>query len=484
MKNIEKNIKKTTKKQEKIAKNFPSVKKDKNVSQEKTKKGKAKTAAIIALSITTGLLSLTGVGLGIGLGITSQQAEEYGNRLEGVYQKSFYDLVDNVNNAEINLSKVLASSGDAYTKKMLTKVSDNASDAQVNFASLPLSQNSLDDIAALLNQVAGYTQTLNEKLASGQELTSSEIETLGKIHTYLVEIKSELNDFAIKIRQGYRIIDEGIDESGENNFTISMSKMKSVDVDYPTMIYDGPFSDSVTNVPVKGLSGKVLGKQEVKEKIEKLFKNIVSIEFEEDTQGKFDTYNFRLRTSDNEMLYIQATQRGGYLLTVSGKGGDSEEAALDISSAQEIAVKFAKDNGIENPLVVWTDEQGDNAYFNIAPTQNGVVLYPDLVKVKIDLTQGTVIGYDAVSYFTNHEPRVLPKATADREKARAQVPKGFVIVAERVVLAPLEYNRQELCYEFAATKDEHEYYFYINAVNGQTENILRVIETENGNKLL
>ena len=461
------------------------MKKNEEKQEKSTKKAiKVKNGVIIGLAVSTGILGLSVIGLGIGVGVTASRMDEYGNRLEAVYQQSFYDLVDNVNNAEINLSKALASNTASYQKKMLAEVSDNANNAQNNFASLPLTQSSLNDCVQLLNQVSGYTSTLTEKLAAGENLTSSERETLDKLHSVLVEIKAELNKLSVKVRQGYNILDNSLNLDTDNNFTLDLSKIKLVDVEYPTMIYDGPFSDSVTNVAVKGLNDAKLGKEEVKEKITKLFKNIVSLEFEQDTIGRFETYNYRLKTSDNTMLYIQAAQKGGHVLTVSGSSGNDGEVTVDMTSAQTIAIEFAKANGIENPYVVWTDQIGSDGYFNIAPTQDGIVLYPDLVKVKVDLNNGNVIGYDATTYFTNHVDRTLEKATYSMDSARAKLPDGFIIKSERIVLAPLDYNREVLCFEFACDNDDNEYYFYINAQTGTDENILRVIKTENGNKLL
>ena len=45
--------------------------------------------------------------------------------------------------------------------------------------------------------------------------------------------------------------------------------------------------------------------------------------------------------------------------------------------------------------------------FNYAATQNGVVLYADLVKVTVDRNTKTVIGLDAQNYLFSHRTREL-----------------------------------------------------------------------------
>jgi len=64
------------------------------------------------------------------------------------------------------------------------------------------------------------------------------------------------------------------------------------------------------------------------------------------------------------------------------------------------------------------------------------------------------------------------------------VPSGFVVEMSRLCLAPIEYGEEKLCYEYKCLKNDITYYIYINAQNGVTENILRVVETNDGSKLM
>ncbi len=440
---------------------------------------------VIGLAISTAVLGATTIGFGVGYGITQNQAANYKDDLEHVYERSLHDLVDSVNNAEIKLSKVLASSTSTYQKKLLLEVSQNANEASTNMGMLPLSQNDIQENVKMINQISGYTQTLSEKLAKGGSLTQAEIDTLEDIYQNIVQMKNELNKIIRKVENGYSIVDNSMNLDTDGNlFTRDFAAIHDVDVDYPTMIYDGPFSDSVVNSEVKGLSGAAVSREEAQNKAEQCFKNLASIEFQGDANGRFETYNFRAKNSDEEMLFIQVTKIGGHILTVSGAGQDDRSITLDKAQAQELAIDFVKNNGIANPQVVWTDTIVDQAYFNIAPVQNGVVLYPDLVKVKVDLSSGTVVGYDATTYFTNHTARTIASAQGSIKDAEVKVPSKFVVKGRRTVLAPLDYNREVLCYEFETTYNDSTYYFYINAVTGEEENILKVIETDKGNLLL
>lgn len=456
---------------------------EKNLIKSQQDNIKRKNRVISSLSIATAILALSTIGFGIGFGISQGYLTQYQNNLEGVYKSNFYSMLDSVNNLENKISKTIASNSSNYQRKTLLEASKNASEAEISVASLPLSQNDIQDTVKMVNQISGYTSTLAEDMVNGRDLTQDEIETLQKIDQSLIQLKLQLNDFARKLNNGFSITNSCLVlENDTNDLSKTLSITNNDNIEYPTMIYDGPFSDSVVNSTIKGLSGDIVSKSQVMEKLQKVFKDSIDIVYESETKGKFETYNFRIKTSNEEILYVQATKIGGHILTISG-AGQNGESYIDYASAKEVALNFAKDNGIENGEVVWTDTIDNDIYFNIAPTLNNIVLYPDLVKVKVNNVSGTIVGYDATSYFTNHTDRGLSKGSFSISEAVSKIQSGFEVKNKRYVLTPLDYNREVVCIEIEALKYDNTYYFYYNCLNGKLENVLKVIKTDNGNLL-
>ena len=436
------------------------------------------------LSIATAILAVSTLGLGVGFAITDSQAMRYKSDLENVYKNNFYSLLDNVNNLETKISKIISASSSTYQRKTLLEASKNASEAEIAVASLPFSQSDIDETVKMVNQISGYTSTLAEKLASGESLTSEELDTLENIDQSVLSLKTQLNEFAKRLQEDYSIIDASMDlDTNSNAFSRALSSLKDNDVEYPTMIYDGPFSDSVVNSAIKGLNGDNITKSEAKENVEKYFKSATNVEYESQTKGRFETYNFRVTSSNDEMLFVQVTKVGGHILTISGAGVDGE-SSIDMAAAKDIALEFAGENGIENAVVVWSDSIENDVYLNIAPKEQGIILYPDLVKVKVNMVSGTVVGYDATSYFTNHVDRTLSKGELTLSEADNKLPSRITKVQSRYVLSPLDYNREVVCVEVEATEGQNTYYFYYNAQTGDLENVLKVIKTDNGNLLM
>ena len=93
------------------------------------------------------------------------------------------------------------------------------------------------------------------------------------------------------------------------------------------------------------------------------------------------------------------------------------------------------------------------------------------------------MSYETMLY-TNHTKRNLASATYEKANVDAKIPSEYQVEMSRLCLAPIEYGEEVLCYEYKCLKDDVTYYIYINANNGTTENILRVVQTSDGSKLM
>lgn len=433
----------------------------------------------VALSLLSGLI----FGLSFLLYSAYSTSNNFASSLESTYQKSYYDLVDKVNNMEVKLSKVVSSSDTNYTAKMLSEISKNAEDAQNNLNVLPVTLNGVEESLKFVNQVGGYTSTLSKRLQMGESLSKQDENTLEKLHGAVLNMKQSMSQMSEKMWKGYSIIDDGLSLDGNyNDLTVNLKSLKASDVDYPTMIYDGPFSDSQLKKEAKALTGQNISVTNAKKLLTDYFE-ITEDKIKEEGQAKsyIDTFDFSFQKS-NINYYAQITVKDGKLYTLSSYN-DSNQINFSKPEALEIAKAFIAKTGIENVECVWSDVVAKDAYFNFAPVQNGVIIYPDLIKAKVDLAHGEIVGYEANSYYTNHKERNLDTFDISIGQAREQVKSGYVIKDERKVLAPIDFE-EILCYEFNTLNNGNIFYFYVDAQSGKLVNVLRIIRTTDGNKLM
>jgi hypothetical protein len=455
-----------------------------------------------AFIITVSILSCVILVLGIYLWTTSNSLTATSASLENLYQRSFYELVNNVNNMEVNLSKLMVSNDSTSQQKILSSLKSQTSDAENSLSLLPLDEEVLTQTSDFMNQLNGYcTSLITYKDGT---IENEDYETLSTVHTSLESIKTELNSIMEKIMAGYRISDN-ISGEGGGDFTISFSNFVNDTIDYPSLIYDGPFSESTTNKTVKGLSGDDIDEASAELVVENIFGDkITNLSLIDETSGKFETYNYGVSTADKN-YYVQVTKQGGFLLGISANITETADTASqqDESTAEDtvtsdsvnstdeatttavsIAQTFATNRGLENMECVWSASSDNICYVNLAPVVDDIVMYPDLVKVKVELSSGDIVGYEASSYATNHTERDDLVATITEAEAEALVSDNLQVDTTKLCVIPLDYVGETLAYEFAGEYDNYKYYLYVDAYSGDQVRVLRVIQTDEGELLI
>ena len=117
---------------------------------------------------------------------------------------------------------------------------------------------------------------------------------------------------------------------------------------------------------------------------------------------------------------------------------------------------------------------------NYAYNDNGIIVYPDLIKVKIALDNGDILGMEAEGYLNSHTEReyVEPKITI--EQAREKINEKLEILSESMAIIPTEWKTEINCYEFKGKVEDREFLVYINVETGEEEDILVILDTPGG----
>ena len=84
----------------------------------------------------------------------------YKTQLENAYMKSFYEMVDNVNTLEVNLSKIVATNSLDSQRELLTNVYENCKSGVEHVNMLPINNNKLSELNSLLNKTGGFAYSL------------------------------------------------------------------------------------------------------------------------------------------------------------------------------------------------------------------------------------------------------------------------------------------------------------------------------------
>ena len=437
-----------------------------------------------ALTISVWLVvALTMFSLMAALIVFIMVSNTYSTQLENIYKRSFYELSSNINDLEVDMSKLVAVNDKATKREVLTNIYNSCTMANSNISNLPISNNKIEKVNKFINTLGGYAYSLLEKVNENEEFSEYDYESIESLHEASLNLMAEYNAYISTIKFDYKIIND-VDYSNEDDSNFSAGIVSSTASQVPTLIYDGPFSDSVLNKEIKGLNAMEITKEEAERVVvDKLgYLGISNVKFEGESDGEFYTYNFSVDCGGVGM-YVQVTKQGGTIVDVTGYGVGGNKN-LDNNKAILLAEDFAKQLGYEGVKQVWYAENNNIIYINLAPIINGVIYYPDLVKVKVDKTMGVVVALEGKNYCYNHVLRSLPVPQITFNNAQNNLSKALTVIERNYALIPNKFVGETLTYEFVCTWKDYTYYVYVDVETGKEVNVLRVIKTTTGDLII
>ena len=231
----------------------------------------------------------------------------YKTQLENNYRRAFYELSNNLQSIELDLSKLVATNDSSIQRDILNEIYQISNTANGNLSALPVANEKIKNINRYLNTLGGYSFSLLEDINNGGKLDKSQLENITWLHK-----SSKIANYDIKEFINTKSFDNSIVENvkysdgDSSGYDAGLTNVNSANSTMPTLIYDGPFSDSVVNKKIKGLSGDIISVDNAYEIVQDVFTYFdnYSITYVGDTDGKFATYNFELQ-ADSYKLYVQ-----------------------------------------------------------------------------------------------------------------------------------------------------------------------------------
>lgn len=407
------------------------------------------------------------------------------------YQRALFELIAQAEQTELLLAKALAAGTDQQRALILTDVWRQAFGAQANLNQLPVGSAVLLRTSQLFTQTGDYAYMLARKAAQGQPLSGEERRTLADLRRQVALVVEQLHQVveaaargSMTWREMQRLTRGNLDDV-PNQFRDGFARLDTQLVSFPTLIYDGPFSDHIQQREPKGLTGEVIDAEAAQR---------IALEFLPYSLTREDVFVRGQVEGPIPSYSIRVTRREGFIdLDVSRKGGhvvwmlDSrpvEQTRLTVDEAIQRAREFLAQRGLADMTPTWASSAAHRLVVPFAYVQDGIVVYPDLIKVTVALDNGDIIGYEAMGYLMSHHTRKLPAPVLTEADARARLNPALEVGDGRLALIPLETLEEVLAWEFPARLDGESYLLYINALTGNEERILKLLSTSAGTLVL
>ncbi len=411
--------------------------------------------------------------------ISMNEMKRYKTNVQYNYDMQLSELDGSIYNISLALRKAMYATSATQLSTIAAELCAESTVAKNSLSQLPAAESELTNVNKFLSQVGDYAVYLSKKVISGKGISAEEREN---IHI-LANTANKLSETVGNVRSMYGggmwtdELSSAIGETVSVTFSDNLLELEEMLSDYPSLLYDGPFSDHKINGTVRMLEGKdevsieaaratalsVLGGEETE------------FTFEGESEGKIATYDFS--SGDTS---VSVTKCGGYVVYMR-KYREIGEQTVDYASAVRIAEQYL------NSAV---DEQFTSTYYfadegvcvvNLAYKQGDVVCYSDLIKVGIALDTGEVVLLEAAGYITNHYYRRLNEPKYSAEEADKALSQLLEINDVKQALIPTDGIGEKLCYEYLCKGiDGEEILVYINVENLEEERILLLLKTDGG----
>jgi germination protein YpeB len=432
-------------------------------------------AAVISLGVVTLAMGtvLTFGWLRMG---TMQQS------MAGTQTEALYELNAIVDNLDANLAKARVTTSTSDRVKVLSDIAIDSQMAEMVIERMPISMECTQQLSSFINKMSDSAQGMLYHTAQGDELTQSERASIEYMYSTNLKLKQALNYLTSHANMGD--VMALIDGKG-GMFYDKFGDINNNVIQTPKGIMDGPFADSVEDTNATLLQGlEDITPQRAEELARQYFAEYgvtkTACTGEAVARG-MTCYNIDLE-ADGEQMFVQITKAGGKVIMFDSYKQCTQQNFSE-ERCEDIAKDFLSELGYDGLQAVWTSHNGTTCNINFVPTQDGALVYPDMIKVKVCKERGIVTGLEAISYVLNHGERNAVKATIDKQTAREAMSRDITVHSSHLAIIQVD-GKELLTYEFFGDYDGSEYYIYVDANSGEEVEVFTIIGTAQGKSVM
>ncbi len=412
-------------------------------------------------------------------------ARGYRTQLEYTYQRALDNLNEYLDNIDITLYKSMYSGTPERMGLLSAELWRDASAAKASLSQLPVDNVEMDAIYRFLSQVGEYSMELSRKSARGEALSSDDLGNLrsltrvaGGMSGSAKTVQQEVDDSGRWLNDVKPTLERGQEDPEPNSVSRSLSDANQSIQDYPTLIYDGPFSDHILQASSKLLeSAEEVSLNTAREAAARFLGRDVG-ELSDAGEENSKTAAYLFRCGDERAA---VTKRGGFLIYLS-KPREVGEGIKTYEEAGTLASEYLEKNGLGPFHTSYYMVSEGICTVNFAYLLNdGTICYTDLIKVGVALDTGEIVSVESRGYIMNHHERTLPDLENTVEQAKASVSPLLEVEAVELTLIPTSGQNEVRCYEFLCIgENDEQILVYVNTDTLIEEQILILQETPGG----
>ncbi len=407
------------------------------------------------------------------------KSNHYMQMIQNQYSESFNALNSSLNNISLALEKVLYASSAKQMSSFAVEIFSEAELAKIALSKLPTGDNGLSTIYRFLSQVGNYVISTSKDVISGNTLNDKQREELKLLSDTAKTVTQVINDSDVSFNNAEywakTVEDRLVDSLDEESLAASLTQLEEDMSDYPTLIYDGPYSDHILEkTPLMTANAPLFSQQQALEKAKKCSGDD-TLQFDDMQLGKIEAYRFI-----SDLATVTVSKNGGYVVYMR-KNRVVSETRYSYEQVLTKARKFLEDMEITNMVDTYYYTDEGVCVINFAYLDGQTICYTDLIKVGVAMDTGEIMLLETAGYLTNHTSRAFEIPTQTAEDAMAKISSDLMVEKTAITLIPTDSGGEVRCYEFLCrTESESEILVYINVQTLEEEQIYILLKTDGG----
>ena len=410
---------------------------------------------------------------------SEQKLQEYKTVLQNGYSKSLDDFGTSINNISLTLNKARFVTTPKQISNMAARLLCEAELSKSALSQLPQA-GELSALNRFLSQVGNYAISVSNSLISGEELSGEQLKNIENLSDTANKITDLVTTSQITFNNGdywASELDKEIEKVTDESLSDSLTAIDDELSDYPTLIYDGPYSDHILEKePTMIKDAKAVSENEaliVAAKVSKCDKT--TLEFDGFVEGNIPFYRFR-----NNTTTVNVSKNGGFAVSMR-KNAESKGTSLSYEQALEKAKRYLNFIGMKGFTETYYFTSEGVCVINFAFLDGETVCYTDLVKVGVAMNSGEIVFLESSGYLSNHKTRAFNSPKYTTEEAKKIISKNLTVKSSSLALIPTNRTEEIRCYEFrCTTEDNTEVLIYINTQTLEEEDILILLKSDGG----
>ena len=412
------------------------------------------------------------------------QAQRSAQALEDAYAQRVLETQEHLQAIGLKLGKAPVAADARTQVELLAGISRQADSVVSGLSALPLSHIAMSDTLKFCNQLSEYAMVLALSVAAGQPLTERETAELVSLESQCALLTGQFATAReTMVAESLRLTARpGVFYAEAQAARRPLEQVADPDngMDYPSMIYDGAFSDARHYGSPKALGEGRIDQRQAMEAARAFVgeERVRSVEAAPDSGGALASYGVKLTLNDGVVLNAEVTRQGGKMLWMVPEHA-AFEPGWTLEECAEAARDFLLDRGYGEMEANHYQVYDGLAVINFVAVQDGVLLYPDLVKVQVRMDTGEVVGLEANNYLMNHTERTGLSPVLSGEQALEKASSRLEAGQARLCVIPYR-EGERLCYEVPGRYEGREYRVYIDAITGEEAEVLMMVDSVGG----